>query len=81
MASCAVPGGGDASRPPRPAPPSRSISIGSSRKLERDLILRALEETGGVQVKAAELLNISERSMWHRIKKLGINIINKKEMI
>ena len=48
---------------------------------ERDLILRALEETGGVQVKAAELLNISERSMWHRIKKLGINIINKKEMI
>lgn len=46
--------------------------------VERDLIVRALEHTGGVQVKAAELLNISERSMWHRIKKLGITILNKK---
>ena len=47
--------------------------------LERDLIVQALEEAGGVQVKAAELLNISERSIWHRIKKLGIAILNKKE--
>ena len=39
--------------------------------VERGLILQALEQTGGVQVKAAELLNISERSIWHRIKKLG----------
>jgi len=39
---------------------------------ERELIRQALEETGGVQIKAAKLLNISERSMWHRIKKLGI---------
>ena len=48
--------------------------------MERELIVRALEQTGGVQVKAAELLNISERSMWHRIKKLGINILNKKSI-
>ena len=81
LASCAVPGGGDASRP---SAPGSAFPLDLDRKLaetERDLILRALEETGGVQVKAAELLNISERSMWHRIKKLGINIINKKEMI
>lgn len=81
LASCAVPGGGDASRP---SAPGSAFPLDLDRQLaetERDLILRALEETGGVQVKAAELLNISERSMWHRIKKLGINIINKKEMI
>jgi two-component system NtrC family response regulator len=46
--------------------------------VERGLILQALERTGGVQVKAAELLNISERSIWHRIKKLDINILNTK---
>ena len=45
--------------------------------LERELIIKALEETGGVQVKAAELLHISERSIWHRIKKLGITVTNK----
>jgi two-component system NtrC family response regulator len=48
--------------------------------MERGLILQALEQTGGVQVKAAELLNISERSIWHRIKKLGINILNRKDV-
>ena len=47
---------------------------------ERDLILRALEHAGGVQVKAAELLRISERSIWHRIKKLGIAVLNKREV-
>jgi two-component system NtrC family response regulator len=49
-------------------------------KLERALICKALEETQGVQNKAAELLGISERSMWHRIKKLSINILSKKEI-
>ena len=53
---------------------------GRLEAVERDLILQALEQTGGVQVKAAELLGISERSIWHRIKKLGINILNKKDI-
>lgn len=48
--------------------------------MERDLVLQALEQAGGVQVKAAELLGISERSIWHRIKKLGITILNKKDI-
>jgi len=48
--------------------------------VERGLILQALEQTGGVQVKAAELLQISERSIWHRIKKLGISIYSKKDI-
>jgi Response regulator containing CheY-like receiver, AAA-type ATPase, and DNA-binding domains len=48
--------------------------------VERNLIIQALEQTNGVQVKAAELLHISERSMWHRIKKQGINILNKRDI-
>jgi DNA-binding NtrC family response regulator len=43
--------------------------------IERRFILRALGESGGVQVKAAERLGINERSLWHRIKKLGIQIV------
>ena len=42
--------------------------------IERDIILEALRRTGGVQVKAAAMLGISERSLWHRVKKLGIRI-------
>lgn len=42
--------------------------------IERRHIMDALNRTGGVQVKAAALLGIAERSLWHRIKKLGIKI-------
>ena len=41
---------------------------------ERRLILEALEKTDGVQVKAAKLLGITERSLWHRIKKYDIKV-------
>lgn len=44
------------------------------QRTERALVVHALEETGWVQVRAAELLGISERSLWHRLKKLGIRI-------
>jgi two-component system, NtrC family, response regulator AtoC len=50
---------------------------GEMQKLEREFILEALRSTGGVQVQAAELLGISERSLWHRVKKLGISIVKK----
>ncbi|SEQ31343.1 DNA-binding transcriptional response regulator, NtrC family, contains REC, AAA-type ATPase, and a Fis-type DNA-binding domains [Solimonas aquatica] len=46
-------------------------------RLERRFVLEALARTNGVQVQAAELLGISERSLWHRIKKLGINIVKR----
>jgi transcriptional regulator with PAS, ATPase and Fis domain len=42
--------------------------------VERDMIVEALKETGGVQVQAARLLGISERSLWHRVKKLDIRV-------
>ncbi len=44
-------------------------------QLEREWILEALQECQGVQVRAAERLGITERSLWHRVKKLGIQIV------
>jgi len=41
---------------------------------ERKLIIDALARSGGVQVEAARLLGISERSLWHRLKKYNIQI-------
>jgi two-component system response regulator AtoC len=41
---------------------------------ERRLITAALNECQGVQAQAARRLGISERSLWHRLKKLDIQI-------
>ena len=41
-------------------------------KVERELILDALEVAGGVKTKAAQLLGISFRSLRYRLKKLGL---------
>ncbi|GAB6040362.1 sigma-54-dependent transcriptional regulator [Endothiovibrio diazotrophicus] len=41
---------------------------------ERRIIVEALKQTHGVQVQAARLLGINERSLWHRVKKLGIQV-------
>ncbi len=43
-------------------------------EVERGMILEALAQTKNVQAHAARLLRISERSLWHRIKKLNIKI-------
>ncbi len=42
------------------------------RQVERRTVLNALERSGWVQARAARLLGISERSMWYRVKKLGL---------
>jgi transcriptional regulator with GAF, ATPase, and Fis domain len=44
------------------------------REIERSLIIEALTKTGGVQSRATELLGINQRSLWHRIKKLNIDV-------
>ena len=44
------------------------------KEIEKSMILQALKETGGVQVRATELLGINQRSLWHRIKKHGIDV-------
>jgi transcriptional regulator with GAF, ATPase, and Fis domain len=41
---------------------------------ERRMILDALQQTQGVQARAAKILGVSERSLWYRIKKLGIQV-------
>jgi DNA-binding NtrC family response regulator len=42
--------------------------------IERQCILDALRWTGGVQSRAAKLLGLTERSLWHRVKKHRINV-------
>jgi two-component system response regulator AtoC len=46
-------------------------------RIEREYILHALNQTGGIQIKAAELLGISERSLWYRLKKLKIDLVTR----
>ena len=48
------------------------------KEIERSLIIEALTKTGGVQARAAELLGINQRSLWHRIKKLNIDVTSTK---
>jgi len=42
--------------------------------VEKQIIVDALNRTAGVQSKAALILGITERSLWHRVKKLSINV-------
>jgi len=42
--------------------------------VEKAYILAALHETHGVQAAAAQLIGISERSLWYRLKKLEIHV-------
>ncbi len=43
-------------------------------EIEKGFIIEALRKTGGVQSRATELLGITQRSLWHRIKKLNIDV-------
>jgi transcriptional regulator with PAS, ATPase and Fis domain len=59
--------------------PATTSATASGRSLdetledvERQMIVAALERAGGVQVRAARLLGITEQSLWYRIKKHGI---------
>jgi DNA-binding NtrC family response regulator len=59
----------------RPISQEAGISLDESlAAMEKKLILEALSQAGGIQVKAARLLGITERSLWHRIKKFDIKI-------
>ena len=58
--------------------PGRSLDE-ALEDIERKLLRGALQRTGGVQTRAAKLLGITERSLWHRIKKLAIDVTDIKE--
>jgi two-component system response regulator AtoC len=42
------------------------------RDLERSLIQRALERTGGNRTRASELLELSHRALLYKIKEYGL---------
>jgi len=44
------------------------------REIEKSMIIEALRKTGGIQVRATELLGINQRSLGHRIKKHNIDV-------
>lgn len=45
----------------------------STQKIERELIIKALEEAGGNKSKAAQILNMNERTLYRKINTLGID--------
>ncbi|VAX25603.1 Nitrogen regulation protein NR(I) [hydrothermal vent metagenome] len=59
---------------PNTAPDSSEHDLETAvQNYERKLILEALEKNGWRQNRAAEELQVSERSIWYKIKKLGID--------
>jgi transcriptional regulator with PAS, ATPase and Fis domain len=56
-----------------PASDAASSIDNQLRDIEKSIIIDALRRTNGVQVRAAELMGINQRSLWHRIKKYGID--------
>ena len=48
-------------------------------EIEKGMIIEAMTRTGGVQVRAAELLGINQRSLWHRVRKYGIDAASMKK--
>jgi transcriptional regulator with GAF, ATPase, and Fis domain len=44
------------------------------KEIEKSMIIDALKQTDGIQVRAAEDLGINQRSLWHRIKKYQIDV-------
>lgn len=53
------------------AGPMPSLDEGVSQT-EKELILKALEQSGHVKARAAKLLKISERTLWNKLKKYDI---------
>ncbi|HLF98809.1 MAG TPA: sigma-54 dependent transcriptional regulator [Methylococcaceae bacterium] len=55
------------------ATPFRNLSLEPAvEELERNFIAQALARAGGNKARAARLLEISERSLWYKLKKYGL---------
>ena len=56
------------------APPFQPLSlIPAVENLEKTLIAQALEQAAGNKAKAARLLDISERTLWYKVKKYSLS--------
>jgi two-component system response regulator AtoC len=73
---------GAGSRPPAPAPAETEPAPATFRniyeeieELERTRIRQALEHTGGVRVKAAQLIGMPLRTMLTKMKQYGLETI------
>jgi len=56
------------------AAPSQPLSlIPAVESLEKTLIAQALAQAAGNKAKAARLLDISERTLWYKVKKYGLS--------
>jgi two-component system response regulator AtoC len=80
---------------PAPIRPSEPLPTGAGRwealqdqnltldqkvaQLERAFVLEALARVGGVQAAAAKLLGVTERSVWHLVKKHRIEVARLKQ--
>src|SRR5205085_10705385 len=53
---------------------SRALYAECLAVLERQLLTRVLERTGGNQLRAAELLGITRGSLRHKLRTLGLTI-------
>ena len=49
-------------------------------QIEKGMIIEAMTRAGGVQIRAAQLLGINQRSLWHRIKKYNIDVPSLKKL-
>ena len=47
--------------------------------IEKQLIVEALRDSSGMQSKAAKHLGITQRSLWHRVKKLKVDVARIKD--
>ena len=43
-------------------------------EIEKGMIIEAISRAGGIQARAANLLGINQRSLWHRVKKYNIDV-------
>jgi two-component system response regulator AtoC len=59
---------------PGSAPPAQQLAlIPAVERLEKALLIQALQQAAGNKAKAARLLDISERTLWYKVKKYSLS--------
>jgi len=49
-------------------------------EIEKGIIIEAISRAGGIQARAAQILGINQRSLWHRVKKYNIDVSSLKKL-